>query len=271
MLDLPSPYRDATATGRPAEIEEPLNRWLIHRVSQRLLPHAIAAGVHPNLVSALGLAFGLGAAACYWHWRDPLLVLAGFGLMLAWHVCDGLDGQLARATGTASPFGQFVDGLCDYATYIAVYLAIAYSIEGPWILALCWTAGGAHAVQAAWYEAERAAYARRIKGDFVAMPPAAGGGPLRAAYVALQSWLSAPGQRADARLRADPERLPAYTRAVQPILARAVIFGPTFRTIAIALFMLAGAPVWFWLIELFVWSPLALLFAWWLRRAEARF
>ena len=42
------------------------------------------------------------AGVAYAHYQDPRLTLAGFILMIAWHVMDGADGQLARLTHAQS-------------------------------------------------------------------------------------------------------------------------------------------------------------------------
>jgi phosphatidylglycerophosphate synthase len=89
----------ATQTARPAMIEDPSNLWIVHPLAERLLAPALRLGIHPNSVSFAGMGFGALAGICYAHWQNPIAVLAGFALMVAWHVMDGLDGKLARASG----------------------------------------------------------------------------------------------------------------------------------------------------------------------------
>ena len=132
---------------RDRRIEDPTNLWLIHPASRRLLPLALAWRVSANMVSLTGLALGIGAAIAYWNWATPAAALLGLVLSIAWLIADGLDGMVARATGTASPFGRLLDGICDHGVFILIYVLIATHIgtgEG-WALAL--TAGGAHIIQ----------------------------------------------------------------------------------------------------------------------------
>ena len=49
--------------------------------------------------------------------------------MLAWHVTDGADGDLARLKGTASPTGELVDGVCDYSGHVFMYFAFAFLLD----------------------------------------------------------------------------------------------------------------------------------------------
>ncbi|MFZ4690745.1 MAG: CDP-alcohol phosphatidyltransferase family protein, partial [Polymorphobacter sp.] len=136
-------------------------------MSDRLLPPALRLGIHPNTVSFFGMGCGALAGWCYWHWQQPVFVVTGFALMVAWHVMDGLDGKLARASGKASPLGRVIDGVCDYLAFIFVLLPIALSFadwQGALTLAL--VSGACHAVQSAWYEGEREAWKRRARGSF---------------------------------------------------------------------------------------------------------
>jgi phosphatidylglycerophosphate synthase len=93
-------------------IDAPLNRggrWLAMR------------GAHANVVTLVGLVFGLMAAG---------LLAAGFsGLivalpLLAGRIADGLDGAVARVRGK-SDFGGYLDIVCDFIFYAAVPLAFA--------------------------------------------------------------------------------------------------------------------------------------------------
>jgi len=161
---------------RDRRIEDPTNLWLIHPAARRLLPMALAWRISANAVSLTGLALGIGAAIAYWNWASPMAAVLGLLLSIAWLIADGLDGMVARATNTASPFGRLLDGICDHGVFVLIYVLIATRIgtgEG-WALAL--TAGAAHVVQSSLYEAERARFHRRVRGDAgTARPPRAGG------------------------------------------------------------------------------------------------
>src|SRR5580692_13172531 len=83
---------------RTTEIEEITNLYFIHPLASRLVPLFARLRVTPNAVSILGMLFGiLSAFANYRYWNLGSAI-TGFALMIAWHVMDGADGQLARFT-----------------------------------------------------------------------------------------------------------------------------------------------------------------------------
>jgi len=143
------------------EIEEFTNLHLIHPLAARLVPIFAQLHVTPNAVSIVGMLFGILSAFAYYRYSDPRFAIAGFALMIAWHVMDGADGQLARYTQSYSYFGKILDGIADHVTFVAVYLALAVTSsrqQGNWIYPLVVTAGVFHAIQSASYETERQEY-----------------------------------------------------------------------------------------------------------------
>ncbi len=259
-----------TAEARPAAIEDPGNLWVIHPLADRLLAPALRLGIHPNTVSFAGLGCGALAGACYWHWRQPPFVVAGFLLMVAWHVLDGLDGKVARASGTASPLGRLIDGICDYLVFFFVLIPIALSFaDWPATLALALAAGACHAVQAAWYEGEREAWKRRARGVFTPRAPVATGFSIERGHNWIEATLGNGARPIDAALAADPTRTPDYCRATAPLVRGLSLLSANNRTIAIALACLAGDPRLYWYWEIFGLSSLALLLGMRLRAREA--
>lgn len=260
---------DTVLAARPAMIEDPSNLWLVHPIADRLLAPALHLGIHPNSVSFAGMGFGALAGVAYAHWQNPAAVLAGFALMIGWHVMDGLDGKLARASGKASPLGRLIDGLCDYAVFFLVILPIVFSFDDwPPVLALAVTSGICHALQSAWYEGEREAWKRRARGLFHVdpRPPARFWG--ERLYNGIEARVS--GVRAiDSALAANPARLGAYLDAAAPHLRRLSLLSANNRTVAIAVACLAGDPRLYFYWEIGVLSLAALLLAAGLRRVEA--
>lgn len=251
-------------SARPAEIEPFTNRLVVHRLSGALLPLAIRAGIHPNAVSVAGLGFGLAAAWCYHQWRDPWMATAGFASMIAWHVCDGLDGTLARATGRTSAVGRLLDGLADYGTFIAVYLSLAFSLADPWLtLPLAVASGAAHALQSAFYEAERATYIRRRRGQYRATERSEAGGPFERLYNRAEQLLGNRTRPFDARLAGmDPaaatRAAASWAAAAAPRVRLLTLLSANARTVAIYLACITFGPVAFWLYELFALGALAM-------------
>ena len=254
---------------RPAEIENLSNRYLLHPLSSRLAPLLARAGVHPNLVSLAGLAFGVAAALLYARagpWGETLAALA---CMLAWHVMDGADGQVARLTGKASPTGRIVDGLADYTVFILVYVALA-EISGPEYGVFLWTvgvaAGASHIIQAALYELQREKY---VAWTGAGKPLPRGRTPqgeawragsfwwLEWTYVRLQRLVDGKGiiipENGDGFAPAGSETRRAIAAAYAGRFAAPVhrwgVLSANSHTLAIFAFVLAGWPIGYFLFE----------------------
>lgn len=247
---------------RDLRIEDPSNLWLIHPAGRALLPHALRLGVSANAVSVGGLLLGAGAAACYAHWGDWRFALLGLLLSIGWLIADGLDGMVARATGTASALGRFLDGLCDHGVFLLIYVALAISVgtaEG-WALALL--AGLAHGIQSSLYEGERARFQRRAKG--IAQPelPVPQGNALVRGYDTIATSLdrlALPFERRMAR-DADPATFgQAYARQAAPTMKWMALLTANVRVEAIFLACLVGDPRLFWAFEIVVLSGIAVL------------
>jgi phosphatidylglycerophosphate synthase len=107
------------------------------------------------------MLFGILSAFAYYRYSDPRFAIAGFTLMIAWHVMDGADGQLARYTQSYSFFGKMLDGIADHVTFAAVYAALAVASSrhhGNWVYSLVALSAVFHAIQSASYETERQEY-----------------------------------------------------------------------------------------------------------------
>ncbi len=265
-------------SGRPVEIEDPSNRWFIHRISAFALPSAIRLGLSPNTVSFSGMACGLAAGACYAQAPDFRACLAGFLLMILWHVCDGLDGQLARATGQMTALGRVLDGICDYVTFIAVYLGLGWALAragGPhWALMLA--SGVGHALQSNLYEARRQAYGARLRGNAALgdAPPPSGIG-IESLYDRLQTLSLGWTRATDTVLNqaSNPAAARAtYQAMLAPVLKLWCLLGANFRTIMIFPFSISAfGPAGYFLWELLGLTLILLLLELLLRTRERRF
>ncbi|PHZ85803.1 CDP-alcohol phosphatidyltransferase family protein [Paremcibacter congregatus] len=146
---------------RTIEIEEFTNVYLIHPVSSWLVPRLAARNITPNMVSLTGMLFGFLSGVAYHYYQNPMMAILGFVCMAIWHIMDGTDGQLARLTKTQSEFGKVLDGVCDYVTFISVYVGIALSLAieiNPNIWYVVVGAGLLHAIQSGAYELQRSEY-----------------------------------------------------------------------------------------------------------------
>jgi hypothetical protein len=257
---------------RDRRIEDLTNLWLIHPAGRLLLRWSIGRGISANAVSLSGLALGTLAATAYARWESWPFAVAGLLLSMAWLIADGLDGMIARATGTASALGRALDGLCDHGVFILIYVVLAWSIgttEG-WVLA--WAAGAAHALQSNLYESERARFHRRCEGVAIAAR-APSGNPLVRLYDHVARALDRFAFPFDEALRRqdDPRWLAQRygAEAARPMRLMSLLTA-NVRVYAIFLACLAGDPRLFWWFELVPLTAILIIGLVWHRAVETR-
>jgi phosphatidylglycerophosphate synthase len=85
---------------------------------------AARAGLTPNLVTAVSMAIGVGAAAAFATGSRGGLIGGAVLLQVAFTL-DCVDGQLARYTGTFSRVGAWLDAVSDRATEYVVFAGLA--------------------------------------------------------------------------------------------------------------------------------------------------
>jgi len=256
---------------RDRRIEDRTNLWLIHPAARALLPVALSHGISANAVSGAGLVVGAAAAIAFGHATSPAIALVGLLLAVCWLVADGLDGMVARATGTASPFGRLLDGLCDHGVFALIYIALAASIGTieAWVLGA--VAGAFHALQSNLYESERARFHRRLKGDSGEVAPARTTSLAEALYDSVTRGFDRLANRLDGAMRTSdqPELLgSAYGARAVPAMRLLALLTANTRVMVIFLACLAGDPRLFWWVEIVPLSIVAILGTLWLRRVE---
>ncbi len=256
---------------RTSEIEEFTNLHVIHPISSFLTPIFAKVGITPNAVSLAGMGFGIVAGLAYYHYRQPGWAVAGFVLMIAWHVMDGADGQLARLTSAQSEMGKILDGICDYVTFIAVYSALTASLardmgSGVWLLMIA--SGLCHALQSAAYEAQRQEYnywgLGRTSAALILPPPGDATRTLYRLYVRAQLAMSGISvslrERLAAAIAAQPDRealIRAHYRAVfAPAIRRWSIMSANYRTMGIFIAAVIGRPDYYFWFEIFGFSAI---------------
>ena len=190
--------------------------------------------------------------------------------MIAWHVLDGADGNLARRTGRASANGELVDGVCDHLSQILIYLAFAVILQrslGGWAWAIAAAAGLSHFLQSNAYENGRKTYRRwvyaapwmrqsldqlsdagRAQGLvsrlYVGLSVLSDGG--EAVVEAAMTPVLSGGEPGLSAARA------SYRDIKAPEVRASGVLGANTRTLAAFLSMLAGSPLWYFLFEIVV-------------------
>ena len=264
---------------RPRELEDTLNHRLYHPLAWQLARLLARTPVTPNQVSVFGgatvVCAGIAYASPLWGGEAwPFSAALGMALHMAWHVIDGADGDLARMTGRSSPYGEMIDGLCDYSSHFVLYVLLGMllaSTLGPWAWAIVVPAGLAHAVQSAHVEAQRRFYLYWVYGkSWLNNTRPEGRGPfawlvslyLRVAQGSTPSALAIDRQIAHAAA-GDParlERLRAMIREQMPPLLRLQkLLGPNSRAIALGLSMLLTASPVAYFVYGGVWMSLLLV------------
>ena len=78
------------------------------------------ARIHTNLLTSLGLAINIVAAVLFGkgHFLAAGLVVLGAGIF------DMVDGRVARASNTVTPFGAFFDSVVDRYSDMALYMGL---------------------------------------------------------------------------------------------------------------------------------------------------
>jgi CDP-alcohol phosphatidyltransferase len=275
---------------RASEIEEPTNVWIFQPLSSAIVPWLARFKFSANMVSVLGMVFGLAAAFFYAHYAvRPSWCYIGFGLMLLWHVFDGADGQLARLTNTQSEFGKIIDGICDYVVFISVYVAITWASmqhHGPWIWWISVGAGIAHAIQAGAYETQRQMFdfwglakksaalsdpTAKVRKGFAAKI-AFGYGKMQFRFSGLtRNYFDALDDFAKHKPDALPQMRIAYRRQFASSVHRWSVMCANYRTFGIFIACLIGQPLIFFIWEIVILGVLHIFLISYQRRLNETF
>lgn len=252
-------------SGKPREAQGLLNRLAYHPAARRLATLLSRTPVTPNMVSVFGAAMVIAAGILYALVGGTAAIAAGFALHLAWHVVDGADGDLARMSGRASPSGEVVDGLCDYGGHVVLYLLLGWAMSatiGGWAWVLVVAAGASRIVQSVYAESQRRTYLWWAYGiPWLKGSGGAGearvGRRLAASYLRVSSLLTAGTEPVDRLVAALPpgsierRRIASAAReAGRRTLPPQIALGANSRTVLLGLSMIAGHPMWFFLIEI---------------------
>ena len=109
---------------RGKSTDGPISRLINRRLSKIITSLIIRYRIPltPNQVSLI--SFGLGALAALFYSMEHLVW--GALLVEISSIIDGVDGELARARGMASPRGGFLDTMLDRFVDILIYLGLLW-------------------------------------------------------------------------------------------------------------------------------------------------
>lgn len=100
-----------------------LSRWIrtwYSALLKPLLTFIAQLGITANTLTVASLFVAI-AAGILFAFHKPIL---GAWVLLFAGFLDGVDGELARITGIQSPFGGFLDSICDHCGDFALYLGL---------------------------------------------------------------------------------------------------------------------------------------------------
>src|SRR5450759_1945359 len=100
-----------------------LTRWIgagSQYILDRLVRTLSLARIHPNVLTAMGLAINIVAAILFGkgHFQAGGLVVLGAGDF------DMVDGRVVRAANKVTPFGAFFDSVVDRYSDMALYMGL---------------------------------------------------------------------------------------------------------------------------------------------------
>ena len=87
-----------------------------------IISMSVALGVHPNVLTFLGLLINSWAA---WELAHGRFLAAGVITIVA-NIFDFIDGKVAHITGKMSKFGGFWDSVIDRFSDIALFIGLIY-------------------------------------------------------------------------------------------------------------------------------------------------
>ncbi len=87
-----------------------------------IIAGCVALGIHPNMLTLIGVLINIAAA---WALGTDRFLLAGL-IMIVANIFDFIDGKVAHITNTVSRFGAFWDSTLDRFSDIALFLGLIY-------------------------------------------------------------------------------------------------------------------------------------------------
>jgi CDP-diacylglycerol--glycerol-3-phosphate 3-phosphatidyltransferase len=96
------------------------------RIINAMVRGLAAAGVHPNILTAIGVCINVGCGVLFgfgeFFWAGVVLIIA--------NLFDMLDGNVARQTGNVTKFGGFLDSSLDRLSDMVAFLGIMVFYAG---------------------------------------------------------------------------------------------------------------------------------------------
>jgi phosphatidylglycerophosphate synthase len=266
------------------EIEELADVYFFRPLGAIIAYSARALGLTPTHLTVLAGVAGMSGGVLLYDERAGWLA---FALLILHGILDSSDGQLARLTGRSTELGRVLDGLAGYATYAAIYLALAASVisRGGSPVVFVWVALAAAStmVHAQMYDYHRTSYASiGLKGlvpsERRPQPGPAWSRWIMRVYYALQRRSVGRHEEVEAAIAArshqetvsDADRARYCAIFYWPVRGWNLL-GDNTRFYAIGVLVWAGHLEWFFAFEIVVMNVAFAALWLWQRRADTHF
>ncbi len=149
--------RDFKASLKSLDTEENIDIYFYRHLGWFWAGIARKLNITPNAITIASIFIGIGAGLCF-YFTDIWVNIGGLLLLALANSFDSADGQLARMTGQYSRLGRILDGMAGDFWFLTIYICICLrSIQtvdvfhaDPWsIWTLAAIAAVSHVIQAA--------------------------------------------------------------------------------------------------------------------------
>lgn len=164
--------KDFKASLKSLDTEEHIDIYFYRRIGWAEAKLARRLGITPNAITIASIFIGVAAGLCFYPvniWTN----IAGLLLLMLANSFDSADGQLARMTKQYSNLGRILDGMAGDCWFICIYVCICLrTVQTDALFAGChwlvWTlaatAGVCHIFQAAMADFYRQMHLRAVNG-----------------------------------------------------------------------------------------------------------
>lgn len=164
---------DFKSSLKSLDTEEHIDIWFYRRIGWVEARIAARLGISPNAITIASIFIGVAAGLCFYP-TDLLTNIIGLLLLILANSFDSADGQLARMTRQYSRLGRILDGMAGNFWFTTIYVCICLRTNlhvgwfdahawAIWVLAIC--AGASHIFQAAMADFYRQMHLRAVNGS----------------------------------------------------------------------------------------------------------
>lgn len=259
--------QDFKSSLKSLDTEEHIDIYFYRRIGWAEAKLASRLGITPNAITIASIFIGVAAGICFYP-TNIVTNIAGLLLLILANSFDSADGQLARMTGQHSQLGRILDGMAGDFWFISIYICIclrtnateAWFADKRWVIwTLAVAAGACHAFQSAMADYYRQMHLQAVNGkseleDSTALRAKRAEAKgvqklimsLYLGYTVCQESLTP-----NARALRDRGALPSGFRAGSlPLMKWANVLTFNWRSITLAICLLAGAPWVYFVCEL---------------------